>query len=69
MSYLIKCNIEGCKYTVFGYKAKHPPRRQQVGMSKYSPYSCTITSAANLDAPNRECLLWSIRQFSEIPLP
>lgn len=31
--------------------------RQQVGMPKYRPYSCTKTSAATLLAPNTECLL------------
>jgi hypothetical protein len=36
---------------------RYPPRRQQVGMLKYRPYSCTITSAATLDAPKIECLL------------
>ena len=31
---------------------RQPPRKQAVFIPKYRPYSCTITSAATLDAPN-----------------
>ena len=36
-------------------------------MPKYRPYSCTITSAATLDAPNTECRHWSIDMSSVMP--
>jgi len=34
-----------------------PARRQTVGRPKYRPYSCTSTSAANFEAPNKGNLL------------
>jgi hypothetical protein len=44
---------------------RHPPRRQQVGILKYCPYSCTTTSAATLDAPTENALIDRSQTFPE----
>jgi hypothetical protein len=36
-------------------------------MLKYRPYSCATTSAATFEAPNRECVDWSIENVSGMP--
>ena len=44
-----------------------PGRKQTVFIPKYRPYSCTMMSAATLDAPKTECRQASMDMSSRMP--
>jgi hypothetical protein len=48
---------------------QEPTRNYEVFMFKYYLYSSTIASAATLETPKSECLVWSLDRFSSIQCP